>query len=189
MKNKPLLLAIIYSVIYIGATLYFYFSQQLPAFKMVYVISMAAVLPFVILTIKIQRDSVYQGIISGKEAAKEGMKFVLYSALILGAFQIAFFYGGWRDFKIETIPGFYRAWVDSLSADDKVKYFEVGTQKVMARLSPAQIEKFREELIQKNIAIQIEGITVFKEFTGVFFRLFFAGLFSSFLAALFLKRK
>jgi hypothetical protein len=169
MKNKPLLIAIIYASIYIGVTLFFYFTGRFELFNMVYVMSMALVIPLVVLTIKIQRDTVYNGIISGREAAKEGMKFVIYSAIILIIFQAVFYYAGWKDFKMESIPSDFRERVRRLSDTDRATW--------------------TEERIQKAIAIELANVTVFKEITGVFFRLVIAGLFSSFLAGLFMKRK
>jgi hypothetical protein len=167
MKNKPLLFAVIYAAVYITGTLVLYFSQRFALFNMVYIMGMALLIPFIILTIKIQRDTVYNGIISGREAAKEGMRFVLYSALLLVLFQSVFYYAGWRDFKTESIPGFIRE--QALQLDKMGK------------------RPFDEKQLQIAITEEIKNITLFKEITFVFLRCMVVGIFTSFAAGLFMK--
>ncbi len=167
MKNKPFLFAIIYAVIYVTGTLALYFSQRFELFNMVYIMGMAMLIPFIILTIKIQRDTVYNGVISGKDAAKEGMRFVVYSAVLLVLFQTAFYYAGWRDFKAESIPGFIREQAMMLDKMGK--------------------RPFDEKLLQTAITEEVNGITLFKEITFVFIRCMVVGIFTSFAAALFMK--
>ena len=167
MKNKPLLIAIFYSVAYIIATLYFYYSERYALFNIVYLLSMALILPLVILTVKIQRDA-FGGYISGKSAVREGMKFVLYSVFILVVFQCAFYFAGWREFKTESLPIYIRE--KALELDKLGK------------------RKFDEKQLQQVIVEETKNITLFKELTFVFFRCIFVGLFSSFLTAALMKR-
>jgi predicted secreted protein len=168
MKNKPLLLAGIYSLIYIVSTLFFYTTERFSNLNMVYLLAMALILPMVILTIKIERDETNHGYISGREAVKAGMRFVLYSTLILMLFQAIFYYSGWREFKINALPSYVRE--RALELDKMGK------------------RKFDEKQLQVAISEELKNITLFKELTFVFFRCIFLGLFSSFMASIFMKR-
>ena len=71
MKKYPLILSIIFSGLYISFTLFFYFTERYGAFNFIYLMAIGALIPLVVLTIKLQRDTVYGGIISGRNAARE----------------------------------------------------------------------------------------------------------------------
>lgn len=91
MRNKPFQIALLYGTSYIFAICYCFYGHYEKHLATVYLTGMAAILPLVVLTIKIQRDGVFGGVISGKEAAREGMKFVflvLFSCLFFRLFFI-----------------------------------------------------------------------------------------------------
>jgi predicted secreted protein len=168
MKNKPLFFAILYSLLYITVTLFLYFTERYAVFNMVYLLAMGLIIPMVVLTIKVQRDGQYGGYISGKNAAKEGMKFVMYSVMILMVFQAFFYYTGWREFKADSLPHYVRS--KALELDKLGK------------------RKFNEEQLQVAIKEELKNITLFKELTFVFFRTVFIGLFSSLTAGFIMKK-
>ena len=167
MKNKPFLFALIYAALYIAATLYFYLTQNFKQFNLMYVVAMAAIMPLSVLSIKVQKDTVYGGIISGRNAAKEGMKAALYAAIILIMFQAAFYFSGWKEFKTDSIP--------SALTEQYNKLVSLG------KLKPDP------KRLQDAITMEINSVTLFKEISTLFFRTMIAGFFSSFLAALFMK--
>jgi Ca2+/Na+ antiporter len=167
MKKYPLLLAIIFSFLYIASTLFFYFTQRFAAFNFVYLMAMGAMIPFVILTIKLQRDNVLQGKISGRVAAREGMRFVLYSIFFLLLFQTIFYYSGWKEFKADALPQYIR--------------------EQAIRLDQMNKRKFNEVELQKAIQEELKNITLFKELSFVFYRYIFVGIFASFISATFMK--
>ena len=168
MKLKAIHLAIAYCILYISFTLFFYFTQQFKPFNYVYLGSMALILPFVLITVKIQRENTYGGYISSKDAFREGMKFIVLLTFLLIVFQTFFYFMGWKEFKAEFLPALIRESVSDIEKLGK--------------------KKFTEAEIQKSIQEELNNITLFKEITFTFFRCIFAGFFSSFLAAIFLKR-
>ena len=167
MKNYPLLLAVIFSIAYIGITLFLYFSERFETMAFLYLMAMGAMIPMVILSIRLQRDFVYGGPISGRNAAKEGMRYVLFTILFLLIFQTIFFYSGWKEFKMENLPHNIRA--------HAVKLDQLGKK------------KFDEVLLQKAIKEELANVTLFKELSFVFYRFIFVGIFGSFISAVFLK--
>ncbi|MFN6039650.1 MAG: DUF4199 domain-containing protein [Bacteroidota bacterium] len=169
MKNRTLFLALVYSGIYISAVLYLFFSKRFELFNFIYLLSMGLVLPFVVLVIKFKRDEENGGFIGGRDAVKEGMKFVFFATLILILFQSVFYHLGWKDFKASSIPDFIREKANEAN--------KLGKQKI------------DESQIQRIINEQIKNITLFKEISFVFFRCIFVGFFSSFVAAFLMKKR
>lgn len=167
MKNYPFLIAILFSIVYIGITLFLYFGERFETMAYLYLMAMAAMIPMVVLSIRLQRDFVYGGQISGRNAAKEGMRFVLYTILFLLIFQSIFYYGGWREFKIENLPHNIR--------EQAIKLDQLGKK------------KFDEILLQKAIKEELANVTLFKELSFVFYRFIFIGIFTSFISAVFIK--
>lgn len=171
MKNKPLLFAIIYSALFIAAACITFYGHYDRAFNTVFVMGLAALLPFVVLTIKVQRDTVYKGVISGREAAKEGMRFVFFSFIFLVIFQVAFFYGGLREYRLDYLM------------KGELEFIQKSIENKKMAATPAEMAKQA-----KAIAGKVAMINVSTEIFGVFLRVVLFGLFSSFVAALFLKR-
>ncbi len=167
MKKYPLILSIIFSGLYISFTLFFYFTERYGAFNFIYLMAIGALIPLVVLTIKLQRDTVYGGIISGRNAAREGMRFVVYSIFFLLLFQTVFYFNGWREFKSEALPQDIR-------------------EQAM-RLDQMNKRKFNETELQKKIQEELKNITLFKELSFVFYRYIFVGIFASFISATFMK--
>lgn len=168
MRNKPFQIALLYGTSYIFAICYCFYGHYEKHLATVYLTGMAAILPLVVLTIKIQRDGVFGGVISGKEAAREGMKFVFFSFIFLLIFQIIFYYGGFKQYKIDyTTKG---------EMDDWNARILLGKTK----LTLAQK--------QADIAQKLSMITLSAEIFGVFLRCIVVGIFSSFISAMFMKK-
>lgn len=167
MKKYPLILSIIFSVLYIATTLFFYFTERYAAFNFIYLMAMGVMIPLVVLTIKLQRDNSYGGVISGRNAAREGLRFVIYSIFFLLIFQTLFYYSGWKEFKADALPHYIR--------------------EQALRLDQMNKRKFNEAELQKAIQEELNNITLFKELSFVFYRYIFVGIFASFISATFMK--
>ena len=92
MFNKnALTAAILYSLLFIAGVCYSFYGMEAKNITYAYLLGSLAILPFVFFVVWRQRETVYGGSMSGKDAAKEGMKFVVVVILILIVFQIVIF--------------------------------------------------------------------------------------------------
>lgn len=167
MKNKPLLIAIIYSLTYILAFSFCFYGHYERWLNTVIVCGLGGIFVLTILTIKIQRDTVYGGYISGREGIKEGMKFAFYSFILLAVYHVVIYYNGYRDFRMDLI----RQEEELLNA-----------QRAAGTLKHSAAE------IAKYIQSKKDFESLFSTVTGVLLKTIIVGFFSSFIAALFLKR-
>ena len=166
--QKPFVVALVYSLLFIATICFTFYGGHTQYITHAYLIGLVCMLPFVFIAILWQRQTVYGGIISGKVAVKEGLKFVLVATLILIVFQTVFFEKSFRNFK--------------------ANYMEtVGPQVLKEQIAAGKI-KLTEAEIPKVIALDVADVTLFKEVTSVIFKNIFYGMFSSFVAAIFLKR-
>jgi hypothetical protein len=166
--QKPFIVAFVYSLLFIATICFTFYGGHTQYITHAYLIGLVCMLPFVFIAILWQRQTVFGGIISGKGAVKEGLKFVLVSTLIIIIFQSVFFEKSFKDFKIS--------------------YMQTVGPKVIKEEIAAGKTKLTEDQIPKAIALDVADVTLFKEVTSVIFKNIFYGMFSSFVAAIFLKR-
>jgi hypothetical protein len=166
--QKPFLVALVYSLLFIASICFVFYGGHSQFITHAYLLGLVSMLPFVFVTIFWQRQTVYGGTISGKNAIKEGLKFVLITTLMLIVFQSVFFEKSFHDFK--------------------TNYMETVGPKVLKEQIAAGKIKLTEAEIPKVIALDVADVTLFKEITSVIFKNIFYGMFSSFVAAIFLKR-
>lgn len=166
--QKPFLVALLYSVLFIATVCFVFYGGYPKYITHAYLLGLICMLPFAFLTIFWQRQTVYGGTISGKNAVKEGLKFVLVTTLLLIVFQSVFFEASFKNFKINYMQ-------------------TVGPQVLKDQIAAGKI-KLTEAEIPKVIALDVADVTLFKEITSVVFKNIFYGVFSSFIAAIFLKR-
>jgi hypothetical protein len=171
MKNKPLLFSLIYCGLFIAGICITFFGHYNRAFDKIYVMGMAAILPFVIMVIRTQRETVYHGQITGREAAREGMRFVFFSFIILVTFQVIFFYGGYREYRIDYLM------------KGEMDYISQGIQDGKIKANPTDLR-----LQARAVAGQLSMINISTEIFGVFLRTIVVGLFSSFVCSIFMKK-
>lgn len=126
-------------------------------------------IPFCIAAMVFAKKTHYQNNISGRNAAKEGLKFIIYSSIILIIFQTVFFVTDLRDFK--------------------VNYFETyGVELAKSQIQQGKLtisEKEIPDLIKKEVA----QITLFRECTSIIFKNLFLGVITTIFGAVVLKAK
>lgn len=166
MKKIPVLLACLYSLLFIAAVCFVFYGGQTKYITHVYLIGLMLMLPFIFAAIYFQRERSYNGLISGREAVREGLIFTVTATVILIVFQAVFYQISFHDFKVNFIR-------------------EAGMVSLKQDLS---LGKFKEADIPAIIEKHVEGVTLFKEITAVIFKTLFYGIFSSFISSLILKR-
>jgi hypothetical protein len=168
-KNKPFILAFIYAALFISGVCVVFYGHHIQYITHAYLIGLLLMMPFVFASIWFQKRDIYHGEIGGRVAAKEGLKFVVAATLFLVLFQAIFFEISFREFKINYMQ-------------------TVGPQMIKEQILAGKM-KMSESEIPGMIAKDVEGVTLFKEITSVVFKTFFYGAFSSFISAVYLKRK
>ena len=169
MKKQIFILVLLYSALSIAFKLYvFYSGNQLTRLgDLSHLITLLFILPFVFFAVYQKRKN-NDGIISGRDAAREGMLFTMLSAIILCTFNYVFYEIELGKFIIERASDVdYNVLLEEAKRHNK----NITMEKVMAdqKAYIASFTAFRD--------------TTFKMFGYVFF-----GMFSSFMGAVFLKR-
>ena len=169
LKNRSLLLALIYALLFSAMVSFVFYGDHVKYITHVYFAGLLGLFPFVYLAILFAKKERPDGEIEGKEAAKEGFRFVLLATFFLIIFQVVFFEISFREFKINYMQ-------------------TVGPQALKEQMLSGQM-KITEADIPKIIATDVEGVTLFKEITSVVFKNFFFGGLSVIIATFLLKRK
>lgn len=167
--TKPVLLAIFYTLLFATAVCVVFYGNHIKYITHVYLIGLLCMFPFVYAAVWFQRKDVHDGEIGGKDAGKEGLKFVVMTTLFLVIFQAVFFIASFRDYKVNYMQ-------------------TVGPQMLKEQIVTQKL-KITEADIPKTIAADVEGVTLFKEVTSVIFKTVFYGLFCSIICAILLRRK
>ena len=168
MKNKLILFAAIYSILSIVAICITFYGGYIKLLNLIYIFSLLGMLPFALMAIKSFRDKENGGIITGKEALKAGLRFVVTSAIILSLFQALFFMLDFKEYKINYMKS-------------------VGPEAIKKEIASGKI-KAEESEIPKILNNDIEQVTLFAEITGTLFKTIAYGLFCSFIGAVVFKR-
>ncbi|MBS1647714.1 MAG: DUF4199 domain-containing protein [Bacteroidetes bacterium] len=167
-NKKTIIAALIYTLLFATGVCVAFYGTGAKYITHAYLLGVLCMLPFVFGIIWWQRQSTYGGIISGKSALKEGLKFVVFVTLLLLIFQIVFFEVSFKEYKIQYIQN-------------------VGPQALKAQIASGKI-KITEAQIPAEIDRDVHEVTVFKEITAVVFKNVFYGMFASLISALLLKR-
>jgi hypothetical protein len=109
------------------------------------------------------------GFLSGRDAVKEGLRFVVAATIYMSLFQVIFFEMDFRDYKINFME----------STGPQILKDQIASGK--AKIAESEIPRIIQEDVQQ--------VTVFKEITAVVFKNLFYGVFCSFISAIILKRK
>jgi hypothetical protein len=159
----------IYSSLVIIATCFTFYGGFISYINTITIIGWLMIIPFCVLAMLYAKKEMYQGNIGGKDAVKEGLKFVVFSTIILVVFQCIFFTLDFKEYKIHFIEtyGF-----DLAKAQIKNGHLKI---------AEAQIPS----LIQK----EIEQVTLFKECTSIVFKNLFLGTITSVICAVTLRAK
>lgn len=169
MNTKSFLFPAIYSALCIIATCITFYGGYIKYINMVTIIGWLLIVPFCVLAMVYTKKTIYNGDIGGKQIAKEGFKFIIFSTIILVAFQSIFFILDFKDYKINFM---------------KTSGFE---------LAKAQIKnghlKIAETEIPNLINKEIEQVTLFRECTSIVFKNLFLGTITTILCAVVLRAR
>jgi hypothetical protein len=167
-KNASVILAFIYSALFAATVSFVFYGGHVQYITHAYLIGLLVMLPFIYAAVWLKRKK-QDGLLGGREGVKEGLRFVVAATLFMALFQVAFFETGFRDYKVNFMQTEGPVMLKKQIAEGKAK--------------------ISEKDIPRIIREDVQQVTVFKEITSVVFKNLFYGAFSSFIAAMMLKRK
>ena len=169
MNIKSFLFPSIYSVLLIIATCITFYGGYSQSINTVTIIGWLLIIPFCVVAMIYSKRNIYDNVIGGKDLVKEGLKFIIFSTIILVIFQAVFFTLDFKAYKINFIQTYG---------------FELAKTQIKnghLKITEAQIP----DLINK----EIEQVTLFKECTSVVFKNLFLGTITSIITAVTLRAK
>jgi glucose uptake protein GlcU len=169
MNIKSFLFPISYSALLITATCITFYGGYTQHINKVTIIGWLLIIPFCVLAMIYAKKANYNSNIGGKDAVKEGLKFIIFSTIILVIFQALFFYFDFKAYKINFIQTY-------------------GLDLAKAQIKNGNL-KITEAQIPNLINKEIEQVTLFKECTSVVFKNLFLGTITSVITAVFLRIK
>jgi len=166
MNKKALVIAFLYSFAVIGFKMFIWLGGHTFTdfyFKYAHILSVLAIIPFLLLVIKWVRDKDNNGIISGKEAMRMALIVVGVSAILLSVYNYVEF-----KYSLEDYANYYKSekYLSFLQKDPKA--LQLGYDKI--------------------IEFQISQLSPFKAATGKLFPFLLISLSASFICAVFLKK-
>jgi len=167
MSPKTFLFPVLYSSLIIAATCITFYGGHSKSINAVSIIGLLLVIPFCVFAMIYSKRVIHNNIIGGKDLVKEGLKFVIFSTVILVIFQALFFTIDFRDYKVDFIQAYG---------------FELAKTQIKngnLKITEAQIP----DLIQK----EINQVTLFKECTSIVFKNLFLGTITSIITAVALR--
>lgn len=164
---KSILFPLIYSLICIIATCITFYGGYIDHINSVTIICWLLIVPFCVAAMVYAKKTVYNGVIGGKDAAKEGLRFLVYSTIILVAFQAVFFTLDFKAYKIEFIQTY-------------------GVELAKAQIKAGNL-KITEAEIPGLIQKEVEQVTLFRECTSIVFKNLFLGIIAVVLTAVALR--
>ena len=167
MSPKTFLFPVLYSSLIIAATCITFYGGHSKSINAVSIIGLLLVIPFCVFAMIYSKRVIHNNIIGGKDLVKEGLKFVIFSTVILVIFQALFFTIDFRDYKVDFIQTYG---------------FELAKKQIKngnLKITEAQIP----DLIQK----EINQVTLFKECTSIVFKNMILGTITSVITAVALR--
>lgn len=169
MNPRTFIFPSIYSAIVIIATCITFYGGYTNHMNKVTIISWLLIVPFCVTAILYAKKIIYLGNIGGKDAVKEGLKFIIFSSIILIIFQSIFFTLDFKAYKIDFM------------------------QTYGVELAKTQIKNgnliITEAEIPNLIKQEIEQVTLFKECTSILFKNLFLGTITAVLTAVTMRAK
>ncbi|MBC7696451.1 MAG: DUF4199 domain-containing protein [Burkholderiales bacterium] len=169
MSTKTFLYPIIYSILVIVATCITFYGGFTNHINKVTIIGWLLIIPFCVFAMLYAKNTLYHGNIGGKDAVKEGLKFIIFSTVILVLFQCIFFTLDFKAYKINFIQTY-------------------GFELAKTQIRNGHL-KITEAEIPNLIAKEIEQVTLFKECTSIVFKNLFLGTITSVICAVTLRAK
>jgi hypothetical protein len=116
-----------------------------------------------------QKKTFYNGNIGGKDAVKEGLKFIIFSTIVLVIFQSIFFTLDFKAYKVDFMQTY-------------------GIELAKTQIKNGNL-KIAETEIPNLVKQEIEQVTLFKECTSIVFKNLFLGTITSVITAVTLRAK
>jgi len=167
MSPKSFLFPTIYSALLIIATCITFYGGYTQHMNKVSIIGWLLIIPFCVFAMLYSKKVNYNNTIGGKEAVKEGLKFIIFSTIILVIFQAIFFELDFKAFKINFIETY-------------------GLELAKAQVKNGNL-KITEAQLPSLIKQEIAQVTLFKECTSIVFKNMFLGTITSIITAVTLR--
>lgn len=169
MNTKTYIFPAIYSSLVILATCITFYGGYINHINKVTIIGWLMIVPFCVTAMIYAKKNIYQGNIGGKDAVKEGLKFIIFSTVILVVFQAIFFTLDFKAYKVEFIQTY-------------------GVELAKTQIKNGNL-KITEAEIPNLIKQEIEQVTLFKECTSIVFKNLFLGVITSVITAVTMRAK
>jgi len=169
MNIKTFIYPAIYSSLVILATCITFYGGYINHINKVTIISWLLIIPFCVLAMLYAKKAIYDNNIGGKDAMKEGLKFIIFSTLILVVFQAIFFTLDFNAYKIDFIQTY-------------------GVELAKTQIKNGHL-KITEAEIPNLIKQEINQVTLFKECTSIVFKNLFLGVITSVVTAVTMRAK
>lgn len=163
MNLKSFLFPTIYSALCIISTSIAFYGGHSKSINTVSIIGWLLIIPFCVMAMIYAKKTQFNNSIGGKDAVKEGFKFIVYSTILLVIFQAIFFTLDFKAYKIDFIQTY-------------------GVDLAKAQIKSGHL-KITETEIPKLIQQEIEQITLFKECTSIVFKNLFLGTITALVTA------
>lgn len=169
MNPKSFIFPSLYSALVIIATCVTFYGGYINHINKITIIGWLLIIPFCVAAMIYAKKVIYQGNIGGKDAVKEGLKFIVFSTLILVVFQAIFFTLDFKAYKVDFIQTY-------------------GVDLAKAQIKNGNL-KITEAEIPNLIKQEVEQVTVFKECTSIVFKNLFLGVITSVITAVTMRAK
>ena len=169
MNLKTYLPSFLYSLVVILATSITFYGGYVHSINKVTIIGWLLIIPFCVFAVLFAKKYSYNSHIGGKDAVKEGLKFIVYSTVILVVFQAIFFTVDFKAYKVNFIQTY-------------------GVELAKAQIKNGNL-KITEAEIPGLISQEIQQVTLFKECTSIIFKNLFLGTITSVIAAVAIRAR
>jgi hypothetical protein len=169
MNIKSFLFPLLYSTLLIAATCITFYGGFTNHINQVTIIGWLLIVPFCVASMIYSKRTFYSDNIGGKDAVKEGLKFVIFSTILLVIFQSIFFTLDFKAYKVNFIQTY-------------------GFELAKAQIKNGNL-KITETQIPNLISKEIEQVTLFKECTSIVFKNLFLGTITSVITAVIMRAK
>jgi hypothetical protein len=169
MNTKSFLFPFLYSSLIIAATCFTFYGGHSQRINTVAIIGTLLIVPFCIAAMIYSEKVIHRNTIGGKDLVKEGLKFIVFSTIILVIFQAIFFELDFKAYKVNFIQTY------------GLELAKTQIKNGRLNITEAQIPGF--------INKEIEGVTLFKECTSIVFKNLFLGTITSIITAVTLRAK
>lgn len=169
MNPKSFVFPSLYSALVIIATCVTFYGGYINHINKITIIGWLLIIPFCVVAMIYAKKVIYQGNIGGKDAVKEGLKFIVFSTLILVVFQAIFFTLDFKAYKVDFIQTY-------------------GVELAKAQIKNGNL-KITETEIPNLIKQEVEQVTIFKECTSIVFKNLFLGVITSVITAVTMRAK